>query len=201
MFEFKAFPVIKTPRLILRAFRPSDVGAIFAIRSDYEVTKYNSGEAYTSEHQAAELIESTLLRYVEKKSIYWAITLNDSNEDFVIGQIGYNSWDQTDHRAEIGFDLNRKYWKKGIMNEAITAVITFGFIEMNLNRIEAQVSTYNASSKRLLVKVSFLHEGTQREQYFERGAYHDLDIFALLKRDWDIEKQFLKIEYDGAESL
>lgn len=45
------------------------------------------------------------------------------------------------------------------------------------------MSAYNGSSKALLTKLNFQHEGTQRDQYYEDGTYHDLDLFAVLKRE------------------
>jgi RimJ/RimL family protein N-acetyltransferase len=53
------------------------------------------------------------------------------------------------------------------MTEALTAVLRFGFIVMGFNRIGASLSTYNESCRHLLRKLLFVHEGTQREQYFE----------------------------------
>jgi ribosomal-protein-alanine N-acetyltransferase len=181
MFDFSAFPVIETNRLKLRALCPADANAIFAIRSDYEVTKYNSGAAYTDIAQASGLIDRSIAGYNSKSSLYWAMSIKDSGE--VVGQLGYNCWDQDNHSAEIGFDLRRDQWGKGIMKEALTAILKYGFESMSLNRIGAQVSTYNDSSVGILTRLGFLHEGTQRDQYFEDGRYHDLKLFALLKRE------------------
>lgn len=82
-----------------------------------------------------------------------------------------------------GCDLKREFWRQGIMTEALTEIIRFGFAEMRLNRIGAQVSAYNEQCKQLLLKLHLQLEGTQREQYYEDGRYHDLDLFALLRRD------------------
>lgn len=181
MFDFSAFPVITTDRLKLRSFTEADVDALFDIRSDYEVTKFNSGPAYTDRAQAETMVARTLAGYADKKSVYWIITLHSS--DVVIGQLGFNSWDHDSNAVEVGFDLKREFWRQGIMQEALRAIILFGMNEMNLNRFGAQVSAYNDASKQLLTKLRFQHEGTQRDQYFENGAYHDLDLFALLRRD------------------
>lgn len=182
MFDFSAFPVIHTNRLTLRCLTPNDANDIFAIRSDFEVTKFNSGPAYTDISQGANLIARSIAGFKSKSSLYWAIVLNDDT-NVVIGQLGFNNWDQDNHAADIGFDLRRDCWRKGIMQEALSAILKFGFNEMHLNRIGAQVSAYNVACKQLLWKLQFKLEGTQREQYFELGAYHDLDLFALLKRE------------------
>lgn len=183
-FDFKAFPKLTTDRLIMRQLLRSDDQAIFEVRNNYQVTKYNIGDAYTRIEQAQKLIENIRLEFAQKRTIRWGITLKTSNQ--VIGMVGFNYWDQTDCRASIGFDLRQDRWRKGIMTEAVNRVIQFGFVNMGLNRIEADASIYNVGSITLLHKVGFMQEGVQREQYYEDGTYHDLVLFALLKREWTL---------------
>ena len=177
LFDFQEFPMLETERLILREIVASDDKAIFAIRGDYEVTKYNIGRAYTSVERVQQLITAMAEAYEAKKELRWGISLKGSGE--VIGMCGYNYWNRTDYRGSIGFDLARAHWRKGIMREALVAIVTFGFEKMSLNRVEADASVYNEASIRLLKKLGFQQEGHQREQYFEDGAYHDLLLFAV----------------------
>jgi [ribosomal protein S5]-alanine N-acetyltransferase len=188
LFDFSDFPVLLTERLRLREIHPEDAEAIFAIRGDYEVTKYNTGAAYTHVRQAADLIDAMTRLYDERREIRWGITLKTDPAETVIGMCGYNYWDRTDHRGSIGFDLARAYWRQGIMSEAVQAVVAFGFLEMGLNRVEADASIYNQASIQLLKSVGFTQEGVQREQYYESGAHHDLVLFALLRREWAADK-------------
>jgi [ribosomal protein S5]-alanine N-acetyltransferase len=115
-------------------------------------------------------------------TLYWGITLKSI--DTVIGMIGYNYWNRVDHRGSVGFDLARAYWGQGIMPEALREVLRFGFERMGLNRVEADASVYNVQSQRTLQKVGFRQEGHLHEQYHEADSYHDLLLFALLKRQF-----------------
>lgn len=135
MFDFTSFPNLSTRRLKLRCLATTDTDDIFAVRSDYEVTKYNSGAAYTDASQALNLIERSLSGFQSKSSVYWAITVDGS--DTVVGQAGFNCWDQDNNSAEVGFDLRRDHWRQGIMTEALAAILWFGFTEMGLNRVGA----------------------------------------------------------------
>jgi [ribosomal protein S5]-alanine N-acetyltransferase len=182
MFDFTRFPILETERLRLREMVESDAQAIFAIRGDYEVTKLNIGAAYTDITQALDLIRGMADSYILRDDVRWGITLKPDNT--VIGMVGFNYWNRTDNRGSIGFDLNRAYWRQGIMREAVEAVINFGFDEMLLNRIEADASIYNTASVNLLTSLGFQQEGVQREQYYEDSTYHDLVLFGLLKREW-----------------
>jgi [ribosomal protein S5]-alanine N-acetyltransferase len=185
MFDFSDFPILENERLILREITMEDAEAIFAIRGDYEVTKFNIGAAYPDIERAQQLIVSMKEQYLEKSELRWGITLKPHRE--VIGMVGFNYWNRLDNRGSIGFDLNRSYWRRGIMGEALRLVIIFGFEEMALNRIEADASVHNSASINLMKSLGFVQEGLQREQYYEAGAYHDLVLLSLLRRDWDYQ--------------
>ncbi len=181
-FDWSVFPQLTTERMTLREISLHDAEAMFAIRGDYEVTKYNSGRAYTTLEQARNLIRGIHADYADRKSIRWGMELKDSHE--MVGVIGFNYWNLIDHRGSVGFDLARAYWQQGYMKEALSAMIDFGFSRMGLNRIEADASEHNAASIGLLTRVGFIQEGLQREQYYEDHTYHDLILFSLLRRDW-----------------
>ncbi len=182
-FDFGPFPVLVTERLILREMMPEDGPGVFAIRGDYEVTKYNGGMNYTRLDQAEALIASIRDAYRDRRSVRWGITLK-GGDDRVIGMCGYNYWIRSDYRGSIGYDLARAYWGRGYMTEAIRAILAFGFEAMALNRVEADASSPNVASIRVLEKVGFLREGHQREQYYENGEFGDLVLFSLLRRDF-----------------
>ncbi len=182
LFHFEAFPRLETERLVLREMQPEDAFAIFQIFSDEEVMKYYDMEAFTSIEQAEAMIERQQTRFAQKERFRWGITLKD--EDVVIGTGGYVAWDKQQHLGGIGYDLARAYWQQGIMTEAVAAMVRFGFEEMGLNRIEAMVMPDNSASARLLQKLGFQEEGILHEYGFWKNTFHDLKLFALLKRDF-----------------
>jgi ribosomal-protein-alanine N-acetyltransferase len=185
MFDFSAFPVLENERLFLREITIEDAEAIFAIRGDFEVTKFNIGAPYPDIERAQQLIVSMKEQYLAKAEIRWGITLKPNKE--VIGMVGFNYWNRQDNRSSVGFDLNRSYWRRGIMGEALRLIIVFGFEQMALNRIEADASIHNSASINLMKSMGFVQEGLQREQYYEDGVYHDLVLLSLLRRDWDYQ--------------
>lgn len=185
-FQFEAFPILETPRLLLREIVRADAPSILRIRGDAEVTRYNTGAPYQSLDDAIALIDDMALLYRQKRELRWGIMLKgvDGLTDGVIGMCGYNYWVQADQRASIGYDLARAFWRDGIMTEALRAVLGFGFTQMSLNRIEAEVAVENTASIKLLRKLGFRREGIQREQFFEDGLFHDLLLFGLLRREY-----------------
>jgi ribosomal-protein-alanine N-acetyltransferase len=185
-FDFTTFPILRTRRLLLREITFRDTEAIFRIRGDYEVTRHNIGAAYESTADARRLIEQIRKAYRAKAEVRWGITLL-GGDNSVLGMCGYNNWHRIDQRGSIGYDLARAYWGRGIMREAVQAITDFGFERMDLNRLEADVGAGNRASINLLKVLGFQHEGTQREHYYEEEEFHDLQVYGLLRREWEPE--------------
>jgi ribosomal-protein-alanine N-acetyltransferase len=182
-FDFDTFPILETPRLLLRELLLSDAQAVFRIRGDQQVTQYNTGKAYDSVEQASDLISAITVAYDDKAEVRWGITLKQGDGQ-VIGMCGYNYWHRVDQRASVGYDLARAAWGQGIMTEALRAVVAFGFAQMKLHRVEADAEARNRASLRVLEKVGFQREGVQRDYFYADGAFHDLILFGLLRHEF-----------------
>jgi ribosomal-protein-alanine N-acetyltransferase len=88
---------------------------------------------------------------------------------------------QKEHdRAEVGYMLHPDFRKKGIMQEALTAIIEYGFTQMNLHSIEAVIDPRNKASETILVRNNFVKEAHFKENYFFDGAYLDSAHYSLL---------------------
>ena len=124
-------------------------------------------------------------------SILWGICLKDTAP--VIGTIGYWQIQKEHYRAETGYMLHPDYQGKGIMDEALKAVIKYGFETMQLHSIEANVNPANAASMKLLEKNGFVKEAYFRENYFYNGQFLDSVIYSLLNK-WLL---IFKNQYDG----
>lgn len=179
---FDEFPVLTTGRLALRQVRPSDAPALFAIFSNPAVTRYYDQPTFTELAQAEALAARMQQRFAEKRTIRWAISR--PNDDRLLGTCGFAEWKRHFHCAAVGYELAQAEWGQGIMTEVLTAVLTYGFTHMQLNRVEAYVMTGNTASMRLLQKLGFQEEGLLRQYGYWQNAYHDLHLFALLKREF-----------------
>ncbi|GAC1394385.1 MAG: GNAT family protein [Ktedonobacteraceae bacterium] len=181
IFDFDTVPTIETQRLILREMVQEDAEAVYHIFSDAEVMRYYDMPAFTSIGQAQAMIARQRQRFEQKERFRWGVALR--NDNTLIGTGGYVDWNKHWYCGEIGYDLARAYWRQGIMSEAVLAMIDFGFVAMELNRVEAEVMPENVASARLLRKLGFHEEGTRREYGFWGGTFHDLALFSLLKRE------------------
>jgi [ribosomal protein S5]-alanine N-acetyltransferase len=182
IFDFSTFPTLTTQRLVLRDLEPDDAPALFVWRSDPEVQKYNS-EPMRDVAEAAALIDELRGEYAARSAIHWAVTLRGDGR--AIGLFGFVSWERYHHRADIGYDLRRDCWGRGIATEALDAMLRFGFTRMRLNRVEAQTIADNHGSVRLLLGHGFRRDGLRRAYSLEEdGTFHDGAIYGLLHDEY-----------------
>lgn len=179
---FTHFPSLTTNRLHLRQVQPTDAEALFAIRSDPEAMEFFGQEPHQSLDDTRALIQRLQAHYDQREAILWVITLK--GDDTVIGSCTFFAFGPDFRYAETGYELHRAYWRQGIMAEAMSAVLTYGFTELGFHRIEADVAPENTRSKGLLLKLGFTYEGNLRERYFFRGQFEDEHYFGLLKHEW-----------------
>ena len=181
-FPFNYMPDLETPRLRLRRLTMRDAQDIYDYSQDPLVAKYVLWDAMVSLSEAKNYIRYMLRKYRLGEPASWGIEWKATGQ--VIGTIGF-MWIQRDNAAaEAGYSLNRRFWNQGIMTEALQALIDYGFRSMNLNRIEAQHETENPSSGAVMRKCGMLKEGTLRQRMMNKGKFVDVDLYAILRRDY-----------------
>jgi ribosomal-protein-alanine N-acetyltransferase len=178
---FADLPPLETERLLLRRARSEDVAAVFAYASDPEVARHTTWEAHGSPEASRAFVESLLARYAAGEVANWMMVLKA--EGCVVGSCGFVYWNPHHHRAEIGYALARRLWGMGLMTEAVRRVCDFGFDVMGCNRIEARCLVENVRSSRVLEKAGMTFEGVIREQMYVKGAYRDLRLYSVLRRE------------------
>ncbi|NMC31522.1 MAG: GNAT family N-acetyltransferase [Veillonellaceae bacterium] len=175
-------PTLTTERLICRRIQDVDATALHAIWSDPEVTKYFSLEPFESIDETREMM--TLLNRLPAASqgIRWVIVRHADGT--ILGTCGFHNYRAEHHRAEIGYELGRPYWRQGFMSEAVGAILRYGFMVADYNRIEAFVNYGNQNSTRLLDRNGFRLDGLLRQYELNRGKFVDQYCYSLLKSDW-----------------
>ena len=178
---FATFPELATQRLRLRKIEPRDAADMYAILSDEEAMRYYN-EPFRSLAEAEAYIMLRRDDYARRREIRWGIARHD--DDRIIGSCGLHHFDEGFHRAETGYILHRACWGQGIMAETLSAVLTYGFTEMKLHRIEAVIDIANERSKNLLLKLGFQYEGNLRQRFLFRGEFENEYYFGMLHDEW-----------------
>jgi [ribosomal protein S5]-alanine N-acetyltransferase len=179
---FSSFPLLSTDRFHLRRTQLSDAEAFFQIKSDPQVTSCYGREPHGSLQNTETWLQALQDNYTSRGGIVWAITFK--TRDIPIGSCTFWHLDPECHCAELGYELNRTAWGQGVMTEVLPTVISYGFKELELNRIEATPFAKNSRSSNVLVKLGFTYEGTLRQRIYFQDGYEDLMYFGLLKNEW-----------------
>jgi [ribosomal protein S5]-alanine N-acetyltransferase len=178
LLKFIPFPFLQTPRLLLRNVTPDDAPEIFFLRSDKTVLQYLDRAPITTIAEATQFIQNMESLQQAGDAITWAITLKDASR--LIGTIAFWRMQKEHYRAEIGYALHPEHQGNGLMQEALNAVLDYGFNTMNLHSVEANVNPNNAASINLLQRNGFVREGYFRENYFYNGKFLDSAIYSRL---------------------
>ena len=68
------------------------------------------------------------------------------------------------------------------MSEAMKAVLQFGFNDMNLHSVEANINPLNKKSKKILELNGFVKEAYFTENYYSNGKFLDSEIYCLVDK-------------------
>jgi [ribosomal protein S5]-alanine N-acetyltransferase len=174
--------IIETQRLKLTGYSSKDMTFIFEnfsrdeimkilghrTEEDYEKEKYKYKNGYASYNR-----DFILFLLIEK------IT------NTIIGRCGFHNWNVEHHRAEIGYNISDENFKrKGLMSEAVSAIMDYGFNKLNLHRIEALIGSNNIPSLKIIESHHFTKEGLLRQHYCLGDKYEDSILFSVLRNEY-----------------
>ena len=148
--------VIETKRLILRPFRQSDLRDF----NEYASVPGVGEMAGWKHHETIEKTQEILDMFIKEDKTF-AIVFKKNNK--VIGSLGVEKYGLEDkltefngyYGREIGYVLSKDYWGKGIMPEAVGAVISYLFNDLNLDFLICGYYDFNNQSKRVQEKCGF----------------------------------------------
>lgn len=178
--RFPDFPLLSTPRLILRALASSDLDDLYEYASDPEIDRYTPWDCYQSLDEAREDLSGYIARYEQGYFRAWGIEHRADKKLIGITNFGFIS--KEDRRAEMGYTIGRKYWGQGLATEAVQALIKYGFEKQDLARIEAVVLPENKASSKVLVKVGMQFEGLLRSYQVWKDKPSDLEMYAIVRK-------------------
>ncbi|MBS0026310.1 GNAT family N-acetyltransferase [Chitinophaga sp. 22321] len=151
--HFNPFPEFNTPRFLLRPPALSDAEEVAQLRSDPLVNKYLNRPGPVSVAAAEQFLEKIIANNTAHLSLYWVIIAKDTLE--LVGTICLWNIVPALEEAEVGYELQSRFFGQGIMQEVLPGIIRFGFEEMQLQRIIALPAEGNERSSRLLEKHHF----------------------------------------------
>jgi len=178
LLNFDPFPSLSTERLNLRRLADEDEEEIFFLRSDKEMLQFLDRDPTQSIDEARQWIHTINEGIDGNQYIAWAIALK--NDPGLIGTITFWNIKKEHYRAEIGYALHPRCQGRGLMQEAMTVVLDYGFNTIKLHSVEANINPNNTRSIQLLERNGFVREAYHRENYYYNGHFLDSVIYSLI---------------------
>lgn len=168
----------------IRPFEEEDAGGLFnVINTERERLRVwlpfiNN---VLKEEDVQNFIKKTLLK---NKDCYLAILY----KGIPCGLTGLRAVNTADKRADIIYWMSEKLSGRGIMTAAVHKLLQYGFMQMDLNRIQIRASVNNLKSKHLAERLGFKFEGIERDGELLSDGFTDLAVYSMLKREYIIIK-------------
>jgi len=171
------------PDLILRILTERDAGAVFAL-VDQDRAYLREWLPWVDASRSADDTLAFIRSSREQLAAETGFSAGLWHAGHFAGVIGMHKIDRMNRKGEIGYWLGEAHQGKGLMTDACRAVVTHALEELELNRVEILCAEGNRKSCAIPRRLSFTEEGVLREAELVDGRYHDLHLFAMLKRDW-----------------
>ena len=186
MLTHKGTKKIATNRLVLRRFSVADAQTVYSNwANDDRVTKYLTWETHDCVEVTKRVLQEWQENYKKDDCYHWGIEF----EGKLIGSIGVVEISDKHSRGVIGYCIGFDYWNKGIVTEALQAVMDYMFSEVNMNKLFAYHDVENPGSGRVMEKCGMVQEGVLREDMLRRdGSYGDMRMLGILRREWESRK-------------
>lgn len=181
--EHKGTHRIETERLLLRKYKITDAEDMFLNwASSTAVTRFLTWEPYRRTTDVRAYIKNRMESYSNKNVYDWVIEWKENHQ--VIGDISVVKFNEETKTAEIGYCLGEAYWHKGIMTEALRAVIRYLIREVGVETIIGCHDTRNVCSGKVMEKCGLKYTETVEQEFPRTQELIQVDIRTLQRKDY-----------------
>lgn len=173
-----AVPKVETNRLLLRQWLEEDLDPYARMCADPEVMRYLPG--VPTREESARQIERFMRHWEERDYGIWAVEEKAGGE--LIGFVGLayqDDWPAGEHKVEVGWRLNRRFWGNGLATEGALPSLRYGFDRLKLPRIISICDPRNRASRRVMEKAGLTFRGKARWR-----GYDDV-WYAIDREEWE----------------
>ena len=181
--------ILQSERLTLRPLTLDDAEQIEILAGDPDVAKTTSNIPHPYPKGAGKDFVLGTKKLIQSNKLVLFGMVQKKSQDF-IGVINLNL--SLEHnRAEFGYFVGKEFWGKGYGTEAAQVLFSYGFEQMQLNRIYAATFAENVGSRRIMEKIGLVYEGLFQEHMVRDGQTHDVVYYGLTKTQYE-QKSSLK---------
>ena len=179
-----AFAALTSERLVLRRFRPEDLDAFVAYRSDPGVARYQSWEAPFPRSQARRFLQELETIHPDTPGEWFQLAVTLRATDRLIGDCAAHVPADDPRQAEIGFTLAPEHQGHGYATEAVRRLLHYLLIERGKHRVSATCDDRNTRSAAVLERVGMRREGHLLESTWSKGEWTNDLLYAVLRHEW-----------------
>jgi RimJ/RimL family protein N-acetyltransferase len=166
---------LRTERLVLREFRPSDAKALFRMESQPQMAVYQSFEPRTLVDAARYVDEAIAAQMAAPRSVLeFVICLAD--EEAMIGRVGCHLGE---NEARLWYAVAPESQGRGYASEAVTALIHKVKNDYGTNAFQIECDPRNVASRRLAEKLGFQLVSEEQNQFFIKGEWCGSCVYRL----------------------
>ncbi|MGB0431431.1 MAG: GNAT family N-acetyltransferase [Bacteroidia bacterium] len=148
--------IVRSKRLNLRELSENDAEYFYDLNSIEKVLRFTGDKPFKSIDKARLFLKQYVKTYTLNNMGRWAVIKNSNNS--FIGWCGLKK--HHDQLIDLGFRFYPKYWNQGFATEAAYKSLHYGFSNLNIKRIIANVQPQNKASIRVIEKLGFEYTGT-----------------------------------------
>lgn len=174
--------MIRTPRLILRDFRPSDLDAYCQLRAHEDFQQFYPSREITTQ-RSGELLREFLSWAAENPRLRFQLAIEEPRLG-LIGSCGLRISHVDRGQASFGCELGREFWGHGYAIEAARALVGFAFSELGVHRIEAETLAENRSAVSLARRLGMRIESRKQKSRQFRGRTWETLTLAIRSSEW-----------------
>ena len=126
-------------------------------------------------------IEANIEEWEMKTDLHLGIFV----DGLMVGMVSLHNIDYLNHSAYIGYWLDEDNVGRGIMTDAVRSLIEYGYVELEINRIEIRAGVDNVKSRAIPERLGFRQEGVISEGEYVNGAFIDMAIYGLIRREYN----------------
>jgi aminoglycoside 6'-N-acetyltransferase len=173
------FIEIRTDRLVIRRFRPEDIRAFAAYRSDPDVARYQSWDAYTGARAETFVAEMAAL-HPGMPGEWYQFAVADIVNDGLLGDTALCVDADDPSRAKLGFTFAPAYQRKGYATEAARGTIGYALERLDVDVVIGITDARNARSMALLERIGMSYVSSEHVKV--KGEWCDEHTYEL-RRD------------------
>jgi [ribosomal protein S5]-alanine N-acetyltransferase len=182
------FPDLATPRLRLIETRAEHADALYSIYSDPEVTFLYPKEPCESLEECRRVLAS-MASVNHRRGWRWTLVRqpvggkdggkNGGGGGEIVGTVGFHDWDRQQREAKLSYELVPAARGQGLASEAVGEALRYGYEQMGLERVLAEIHPDNEPSRRLASRLGFRQVSHSRRYW--RGDSLTYLVFERLR--------------------